>query len=116
MICLCGKGRPVKYTDEVTQRGYCSVCATNEITSSLNVHLQFLSDLVLFDVGDRVECRTVGEYYDGTGTVVESSTELSNGGTPIYPAYRVKLDGEDGITQWYTPICLTRTNEGGDFA
>ncbi|QGJ94873.1 hypothetical protein SEA_REDWATTLEHOG_10 [Gordonia phage RedWattleHog] len=107
--CLCGKGRPVEYVDEVTQRGYCSVCASSEVTSSLAVHMQFISDLVPLEVGERVECRTVGEYYDGTGVIVEISTELRHGGTPVHPAYRVRLDGEKGEELWYTPVCLTRT-------
>mgnify|MGYP000123690203 CR=1 FL=1 len=107
--CLCGKGRPVSYVDEVTQIGYCSVCAGSEITSSLRVHLQFVSETVPLEVGERVECRTIGEYYDGTGVIVEMSTDLEKGGTPVYPAYRVRLDGEEGETLWYTPICLTRT-------
>lgn len=106
--CLCGKGRPVKYVDKDTLRGYCKVCASSEITSSLSVNFQFLSELVPYEVGERVECRTMGEFYDGTGIVVEVSTALEKGGTPVFPAYRVKLDGDKGDL-WYTPICLTRT-------
>lgn len=107
--CLCGKGRPVRYVDDVTQRGYCTVCASSEMTSSLTVHLQFISDTIPLEVGERVECRTVGQYYDGTGVIVEMSTDLAQGGTPVHPAYRVKLDGDTGETLWYTPCCLTRT-------
>lgn len=107
-LCMCGR-HPVKYVDVVTQRGYCMVCSSSEITSSPNAHLQFISDVVPLAVGERVECRTMGEFYDGTGVIEEISTDLSRGGTPVHPAYRVKLDGERERSLWYTPICLTRT-------
>lgn len=107
--CLCGKGRPVKYIDNVTLRGYCAVCASSEFTSSLSVNLQFISDLVPYEIGERVECRTMGEFYDGTGVITEMSTSLEKGGTPVHPAYRVKLDNDKGEL-WYTPVCLTRTS------
>lgn len=111
-ICLCGKGREASYFDEVTRRGYCSVCASSEITSSLAVHMEFISDLVPIELGERVECRTMGEFYDGTGVVVEISTELRFGGTPVNPAYLVEMDVKDEDEKsrlWFTPICLTRT-------
>lgn len=107
--CWCSKGDPIAFVDQVTQRGYCRTCAMDPILSSTNVNLQFLSTLLPYTVGERVECRTVGEYYDGNGEIIEISEELHNGGTPVHPAFLVKMD--DGQTLWYTSICLTRLHE-----
>jgi len=95
------------YQDSITQRGYCTVCAASEITSTQNVHLQFLSDLMQYEVGERVECWTMGEFYEGFGEVKEISTELRDGGTPVHPAYLVQIDDREGPL-WFTPICLKR--------
>lgn len=106
-LCWNGDRRLGVYEDTITLRNYCTVCAADQIRSSQNVHRQYLSDLVPYVVGERVECWTVGTQYDGFGTVVEVSTELRHGGTPVHPAYLVKLDGADEPL-WYTPICLKR--------
>jgi len=111
--CWGADGEPVAFVDQITERGYCRGCASNDITSSFNVHLQFLDSLLPFGVGDRVECRTVGEYYDGNGEVVRVSEELHDGGTPVFPAYLVKMDDPEKWPEdrWYTGICLTRVHE-----
>ena len=105
--CWSGDGRPVEYRDKITSRGYCTVCAGTEFTSSTNVHMQFLADLLPFSVGEHVECRTMGEYWEGTGIIVRVSTELRYGGTPLAPAYLVDMDDRDEML-WFTPICLKR--------
>jgi len=92
--------------DPITERGYCTACAANETTSTRHVHLQWLSTVLPLEVGERVECRTVGEIYDGDGEIIEISTEIRRGGTPVHPAYLVRLD--DGREWWYTSVCLTR--------
>ena len=79
------------------------------ILSSVNVNLQFLSTLLPLALGERVECRTVGEFYDGDGEIIKISDEVRNGGTPVHPAFLVKMD--DGQELWYTSICLTRLHE-----
>lgn len=106
-MCWCGHGRPIKFRDALTQRGYCNVCAANEITSSQNVHLQFLDAIMPFEIGERVACWTMAEFYDGLGEVVKISTSLVDGGTPIHPAYLVQLDDQEEPL-WYTPVCLKR--------
>ena len=104
--CWSGDGRAVDYTDPITLKGFCATCASNEFISSQHVYLQFLKDIIPFEVGNRVECRTVGVIYDGTGKVIEVSTELKDGGTEYAPAYRVQLDKGDQKL-WYTGKCLT---------
>ena len=106
--CWSGDGRPIKFIDGLTERAFCNICAASEITSSRDVHLQYIDSLIPFEQGERVECWTVAEFYDGPGTVVGVSTELQYGGTPINPAYLVKLDDQDELF-WYTPVCLKRT-------
>ncbi|MCV7383915.1 DUF4236 domain-containing protein [Mycolicibacter longobardus] len=64
-----------------------------------------------FQVGDRVECRTAGELYDGIGTVRAASILLDvGGGTPTYPMFQVVLGDPQrpDLTdpQWYSEICL----------
>lgn len=78
----------------------------SEVTSSRDVHLQFLASLMPLDIGDRCECRTVGTEYEGVGEIIEISEELRNGGTPVHPAYLVKM--EDQRELWFTEICLKR--------
>jgi hypothetical protein len=107
-LCWNGDRRFGVYQDTVTLRSYCSVCAANVIKSSINAHRQFLSDLIPYAKGERVECWTVGTQYDGCGIVQDVSTELRHGGTEEYPAYLVKLEST-GEQLWYTPICLKRT-------
>lgn len=111
-LCWNGDRRFGVYQDTVTERSYCTVCAADPIRSSINVNSQFLSDLVPYSVGERVECWTVGTQYDGCGIVLEMSTELRHGGTEQYPAYLVQLE-RTGEALWYTPICLKRTKGEG---
>lgn len=82
-------------------------CASQEVTSSANVHMQYTSHLLGYDVGDRVDCWTAARWYDGQGRVTQVSTDLKDGGTPDHPAYLVKMDDHDEPL-WYTGICLRR--------
>ena len=68
--------------------------------------MQFLNEIMPFEIGDRVECRTVGRIYDGIGQIVAVSTDLEQGGTEMSPAYRVRMD-HDKSELWYTGKCLT---------
>jgi hypothetical protein len=67
---------------------------------------------VAFELGERVECRTGGQLYDGIGTLMELSILLDNWGTPVHPVFRVVIDEpvNEQIPHdlWYTEICLTK--------
>lgn len=104
--CLCPSGDPVRFVDDVTERGFCVKCASQEVTSSVNAHLQYLSQLLGYAVGERMDCWTAARWYDGSGRVTSVSVDLKDGGTPAHPAYLVKLD--DGEELWYTGVCLRR--------
>lgn len=104
--CLCPKGDPVRFTDDVTGRGFCLFCSSKEVTSSKNVNLQYLSLLLGYEVGERVDCWTAARWYDGSGEVIRVSVDLKDGGTPDHPAYLVRLDDEQEL--WYTGVCLRR--------
>ena len=104
--CLCPAGDPVRFVDDVTERGFCLKCSSQEVTSSANVHLQYLSHLLGYTIGERVNCWTAARWYDGPGTVIRISVDLKDGGTPDHPAYLVRLDSEQEL--WYTGVCLRR--------
>lgn len=105
-LCLCPEGNPVAYYDTTTEKGYCPPCASSELTSSRSVHIQYLNDILPYEVGEHVYCWTVGKIYDGEGEVIKVSEDLRDGGTPVHPAYLVRL--KDGQELWYTSICLRR--------
>lgn len=111
--CSNGDRRLGVYEDSITLRPYCTICAADAITSSRNAHLQYLSDLIPYVPGERVECWTTGTDYEGAGVVIEVSTDLKNGGTPARPACLVKLDRQPDEPLWFTPICLKRTRSEG---
>lgn len=104
--CLCPEGAPVRFVDDITGRGFCMKCSSNELTSSANVHLQYNSHLIGYEVGDRVDCWTAARWYDGSGEVIRVSVDLKDGGTVDHPAYLVRLDDEQEL--WYTGACFRR--------
>lgn len=106
MSCWSGDGREIAYRDRITKRGYCAKCAESPITSSLDVAAQFTVDDTPYQMGELVECRTVGTIWEGIGEIVAISTSLEHGGTPVAPAYLVLM--EDSRMLWFTPVCLKR--------
>jgi hypothetical protein len=99
----------------ITHEGfhYCKECMDSMPVEQPELYgLAFLLATIPFHVGDKVECRTAGQLYDGVGTVAEVDTELKMGGTPVYPAFRVHLEqkAEDFLPDelWYTECCLKR--------
>lgn len=112
MFCMgCGSacGDEV-FTDPLTLRSYGRCCAMQEKTSSRGAFYALLDKVLPLGPGCRVECRTAGTHYDGTGVVTDVSTDLENGGTPVHPAFLVSMDGS-GELVWYTEVCLTRIEE-----
>ena len=85
---------------------YCQDCVSMMPIPSEVYGLAFLLASIPFHVGDKVECRTAGELYDGIGTVKEIDTDFKMGGTPVFPAFRVLLEekAESHLPDelWYT--------------
>jgi hypothetical protein len=113
-VCFtCKHLREIVHTDDL-ERGFCAQC----YKPSWDVLFanSFMALTVPFAVGDRVQCRTAGVIYDGIGVVEEVSTELKDGGTWVYPAFRVRFDEKAYPSvpdvQLYTEACLTKV--GGD--
>jgi hypothetical protein len=95
---------------------YCAGCARDLPPTSEDEALLFLIANPPFHSGDRVECRTGGEIYEGTGVVRDMSFDFQHGGTLIYPAFRVEIDSpaneHSPAEGWWTEVCLTRVGEG----
>lgn len=107
----CKHLREIVYTDDL-ERGYCLECyAPRDLLFAMN----FMAATVPFRIGDRVECRTAGEIYDGVGRITEISTDPKDGGTWVYPAFRVTFDEKAYPSvpdvQLYTEVCLTKVDE-----
>lgn len=109
MCYLCKSPKEDVYTD-VNDLHYCQQCMGSFPTPSVVRAMNFLMATVPYADGDRVECRTGGEIFDGIGTVDGISFDLKDGGTPVYPAFHVVLDEkayEDAPDEcWYTEVCL----------
>lgn len=102
----------IAYTEAGTLRSFCKPCALQLPPTSEELALIFLEVTCPFKVGDKVEARTAGEVFDGVGVVQEISTELRNGGTRVYPSFRVKLETKEHDLApdeaFYTEICLRK--------
>ena len=94
---------------------YCAQCAKDIPVPGETLAVEYLLANPAFVNGDRVECRTAGEIFDGVGTVMEMSFDIEHGGTLIYPAFRVVIDepvNEHSPKEgWYTEICLRRVDQ-----
>jgi hypothetical protein len=111
-VCYsCKRLKGIVHTDEL-DRGYCDKCF---VPRDLIYAMNFMALTVPFKVGDRVECRTGGQLYDGIGVVEEVSTDLKNGGTWVHPSFLVRFEEKAyetvPETLWYTESCLTKVSE-----
>lgn len=112
-LCFgCKAFKEIAYTEAGTDRTFCQQCALQLPPTSEDLALLFIAITNPFKVGDRVEARTAGQVYDGIGTVTEISTQIINGGTPVYPSFRVELETKEHDlapdAAWYTEICLRK--------
>lgn len=109
----CKQLAEIAHTDSLGL-GYCARCAKDIPVPSETLGLEYLIANPPFVAGDRVECRTGGEIYDGVGTVQEMSFDFEHGGTLIYPAFRVVIDepaNEHSPKEgWWTEVCLKKVN------
>ncbi len=114
MVVLCAvcKRNLVEVEDNSTEERCVNCIDNTQIPSDIMARV-ILANTVRFRVGDIVECRTAGVLYDGVGEILWVSTDLKDGGTPVYPAFRVALRDKayegvpDEVT--YTECCLTRS-------
>jgi len=109
MCYSCKALKEIVYTDS-NEVDYCRECVGAIPTPSVVRAMDFLMATIPYAAGDRVECRTGGEIFDGIGVVDGVSFDLKDGGTPVYPAFHVVLDDkaypEAPDECWYTEVCL----------
>ncbi len=111
-VCFSCKASPeIVYTDS-EGLGYCAKCVADTPAPSEARALAFLMLTVPYRVGDEVKCYLGGQLYEGTGHVEDISFDLQDGGTPIYPAFKVVLDEKSYENApdvgFYTEPCLRR--------
>jgi len=110
----CKTIRDIVHTDH-NGLDYCAGCVSAAEMFAVPRAMAFLAATVPYQKGDRVECRTGGEIFDGIGTVQDVSFELKHGGTPVYPSFRVILDekayAEAPDECWYTEVCMTKVKD-----
>ena len=109
---LCSSCKQMREpADTYDELFYCQDCIDAVPEKPELFGLAYLLATIPFSVGDRVECRTAGELYDGIGVVEEIDLNFKMGGTPVFPAFKVKLEekSEDSLPDelWYTESCLT---------
>lgn len=109
-LTTCECGQDSFFRDPNTLKEFCLTCSLSPKTSSDLVYLQLLDSALPFIVGDKVECYQAGdpERYVGVGTIKEISEDWRDGGTPLYPIFRVEMD--DSEERWFTAICLKRSH------
>lgn len=116
----CKRFTGIVWTESGTSRPFCQPCVDDMPPTIDEVNLILLlapwSPIgPPFKPGDRVEARTGAVVLDGVGTVVEMSISLEDGGTPVYPSFRVVLEekAHDGAPDeaWYTEVCLRAVND-----
>jgi len=110
----CKAYKDIVFVEEGTDRNFCGGCTRILPPAPEELALAFVLATIPFKPGDRVECRTGAQLYDGIGTVQEISMLLENGGTPVFPSFRVAMeekaiqDPEVPDELWYTEVCLTK--------
>lgn len=114
-LCFgCRQIVEIVYTEADTNRTFCQQCVRQLPPTSEELALLFIALTNPFKVGDRVEARTAGQVYDGIGTVDDISTQIINGGTPVYPSFHVVLETKEHDLApddaWYTEICLRKVD------
>jgi hypothetical protein len=106
----CKHRRDIVHTDPLARR-FCQECAAiTQMGDNEKLARAFLAVTVPFEVGDRVECRTAGERYDGTGVIDKMSMDLRDGGTPVIPLFHVNFDtaAREKYDGWYSEYDLTK--------
>lgn len=91
----CKAFRDIVYTEEGTERPFCRECALALPPSSDELAVLMLQLTIPFKVGDRVVAKqaiSIEEFRtEGVGFVEQIDTDFVNGGTPVYPTFKVKI-------------------------
>jgi hypothetical protein len=118
----CKTYQEIVYHEEGTLRAFCRACAIQLPPSSEELAQLFLDLTLPFKVGDKVLARQVMacdgreiEFrIEGTGQVIEVSTDLAHGGTPVYPTFCVRIDEKDSDEApdeaWYCEMNLSKVS------
>lgn len=114
---LCESCRELKtaaYTDPIG-RQYCLECYGHLPVATAARIVEQLMVSIPFRVGERVECRTAGVLYDGTGVIDDISVDPEHFGTPAHPSFHVVIDHpaypEAPDACWFMERQLKRVNE-----
>lgn len=116
LLCTgCKKPKELVAVSEETGIGFCVDCSAWQDPAIEDIAIEYLQATVPFAVGDLVECRTAGVLYDGVGVIIDVSTDLRVGGTPVYPAFQVEMKekayDEVPDTLWYLEVCLKKVKQ-----
>lgn len=111
---ICKELKETAYTDPVG-REYCGDCFSILPIPTASRIIEYLMLTIPFKIGDRVECRTAGVLFDGTGTIDEVSIEPEKFGTPAYPSFHVVIDdkaySEAPDSLYYMETQLTKVDD-----
>lgn len=109
----CKNVAEIVHTDEL-ERGFCTNCFDGQPVSREVLLAAWIAAHPPFLEGDRVECRTAGEVYDGVGVVAEVSVDPADLATPVCPMFRVIMEEkaypEMTDEGWYSGICLAKVD------
>lgn len=103
----------IVHTD-VLGRNFCASCWVVQPLPREVILASWAAANCPYDVGDKVECRTGGQVYDGVGTIVEKSTDPKDLATPLVPMFRVAIEDkaypEMPDEAWYSEVCITKVD------
>jgi hypothetical protein len=113
---ICKNLKETAYTDPVG-REYCTDCFSYLPVPTASRIVEYLMLTIPFKVGERVECRTVGVLFDGTGVITEISIDPETFGTPAFPSFNVVIDDpaypEAPKSCWYMETQLKKVDDMG---
>lgn len=112
--CQSCKERALIVAVDTVGRDVCTNCAPSS-EAFYEAGLAYLRETIPFQIGDRVECRTAGVLFDGTGYIDAISNDLEYGGTPVYPSFHVVIENraydEAPEDAWYCESQLTHAEK-----
>lgn len=113
-LCWGHKGvAEIVHIDEL-EREFCADCFVVQPVPKEALLAAVVAANPPFEEGDRVECRTAGQVYDGVGVVAQVSMDPADLATPVCPMFRVIMEEkaypEMTDEGWYSGICLSKVD------